>query len=448
MIASEVHDPESAITMKDQKKTEQDVTGFFQRFLAESYPGDEGMLLDRDLHTPWLQEALLQLPAYFSGLDASRPWFVYWISHALELLGAYPTEHYAPKVASFLAACRDPGGGYGGGPMQLAHLAPTYAVVAATLVAGEEVAYRAIDRAQVYRFLMRMKTPEGGFRMHDEGETDTRGTYCAMAVASMLHIVTDELIAGVAVHVRSLQTWEGGIAGEDGLEAHGGYAYCGLAALCIIGQASALDLGALLNWAVHRQMQVEGGFQGRTNKLVDSCYSFWQGALFALLHEAMRQEGRPNLPGTHLWFSPNPLQVYVLLACQGQGGGLRDKPGKAPDFYHTCYSLSGVSAAQHGLCAGQAVGEGTGNLLHRTDVFYNVNFEKAVRKCAYFDSLPPFEVDERMFEAHEGIGVVRAREHLFACATVVTAMNNGGEAATVPSSSAEVPTATVLADVD
>ena len=49
-------------------------------------------------------------------------------------------------------------------------------------------------------------------------------------------------------------------------------------------------------------MQVEGGFQGnfagelrvskskrgpllsgRTNKLVDSCYSFWQGALFPLV---------------------------------------------------------------------------------------------------------------------------------------------------------------------
>jgi prenyltransferase beta subunit len=30
-------------------------------------------------------------------------------------------------------------------------------------------------------------------------------------------------------------------------------------------------------------MSVEGGFQGRTNKLVDSCYSFWQGSLFSLL---------------------------------------------------------------------------------------------------------------------------------------------------------------------
>ncbi len=31
-------------------------------------------------------------------------------------------------------------------------------------------------------------------------------------------------------------------------------------------------------------MKFEGGFQGRTNKLVDSCYSFWQGAQFPIIH--------------------------------------------------------------------------------------------------------------------------------------------------------------------
>lgn len=31
------------------------------------------------------------------------------------------------------------------------------------------------------------------------------------------------------------------------------------------------------------QGSVEGGFMGRTNKLVDGCYSYWVGALFPLL---------------------------------------------------------------------------------------------------------------------------------------------------------------------
>lgn len=50
--------------------------------------------------------------------------------------------------------------------------------------------------------------------------------------------------------------------------------------------AAALDLNRLEAWASARQAAVEGGFCGRTGKLADGCYSFWQGALFPLLVEA------------------------------------------------------------------------------------------------------------------------------------------------------------------
>ncbi len=46
------------------------------------------------------------------------------------------------QVAAFLKQCQSPDGGFGGGPMQLAHLAPTYAAVSAIMVAGREVAYK------------------------------------------------------------------------------------------------------------------------------------------------------------------------------------------------------------------------------------------------------------------------------------------------------------------
>lgn len=39
------------------------------------------------------------------------------------------------------------------------------------------------------------------------------------------------------------------------------------------------------------------------------------------------------------------LRQYVSLVAQAPGGGLRDKPGKSPDAYHTCYNLSGASSA-------------------------------------------------------------------------------------------------------
>merc|ERR1712008_596456 len=170
------------------------------------------------------------------------------------------------RVASFIGQCQSPTGGFGGGPGQLPHLAPTYAAVSALVIAGSNVAYKIVDRSAMYDFLMRMKSPEGGFTMHEEGETDMRGTYCAIAVASMLHMLTDELMERVPEYVRRCQTYEGGIAGEEGLEAHGGYSYCGLAAVCIMGKAHALDLHGFLNWAAHRQItRKEGSRAGQTN---------------------------------------------------------------------------------------------------------------------------------------------------------------------------------------
>ena len=43
-----------------------------------------------------------------------------------------------------------------------------------------------------------------------------------------------------------------------------------------------------------RQMRYEGGFQGRTNKLVDGCYSFWQGGAFPIIHMVLCQTGEAS----------------------------------------------------------------------------------------------------------------------------------------------------------
>lgn len=50
-----------------------------------------------------------------------------------------------------------------------------------------------------------------------------------------------------------------------------------------------------------------------------------------------------------LLFNQSALQEYILICCQHNNGGLFDKPGKPRDVYHTCYTLSGLSAAQHSV---------------------------------------------------------------------------------------------------
>ena len=60
-------------------------------------------------------------------LDASRAWLCYWIVHSLSLLGESLPPETAADVLEFLSLCQQPEGGYGGGPQQMPHLAPTYA---------------------------------------------------------------------------------------------------------------------------------------------------------------------------------------------------------------------------------------------------------------------------------------------------------------------------------
>ena len=54
-------------------------------------------------------------------------------------------------------------------------------------------------------------------------------------------------------HSYRCQTYEGGFAGFPGQEAHGGYSFCGLAALVILNKPELCDLPRLLvsEWLQH-----------------------------------------------------------------------------------------------------------------------------------------------------------------------------------------------------
>lgn len=103
-------------------------------------------------------------------------------------------------------------------------------------------------------------------------------------------------------------------------------------------------------------MPFEGGFQGRTNKLVDGCYSFWLGSIFPIIYTTLNSSCRfilicsllieiykPDLHENDLTvlldsgdtiqikehlFQHEALQEYILICCQHPAGGLLDKPEK------------------------------------------------------------------------------------------------------------------------
>lgn len=134
------------------------------------------------------------------------------------------------------------------------------------------------------------------------------GIYCLLVTATLLDIITPELVEGTASFVASCQTYEGGFSSasqpyyappSDLLdsprpplgEAHGGYTFCALASWVMLQpflpstSQPKINKKSLVRWLVQMQgAPVElGGFKGRTNKLVDGCYSWWVGGSFALL---------------------------------------------------------------------------------------------------------------------------------------------------------------------
>lgn len=305
--------------------------------------------LQVDRHVRFLLRGLQPLSAGYVSLDAARPWLFYWCLNGLALLPG--TEDHiksaSTKLRESVKLCQNPEGGFGGGFGQISHLAPTYAVILSLAIIGGENNYDVVDRKKLYSWIMSLKQESGGFAIQRDGEVDARAAYLALSVASLLDIMTPEMTKGTLEWLSSCQRYEGGLSGVHNAEAHGGLAFCALAAICILGSPKkllnkSLDLASLLDWLTSRQMTVEGGYSGRTNKLVDGCYSWWVGGEFTLVEAA--------LDVTEPLYDRRAISQYILSCCQTlRRGGLRDKPGKEADYYHTCYCLAGLSAAQNQL---------------------------------------------------------------------------------------------------
>lgn len=122
-----------------------------------------------------------------------------------------------------------------------------------------------------------------------------------------------------------------------------------------------LNVPRLITWLSSRQYAPEGGFSGRTNKLVDGCYSHWVGSCFPLIEACLSpattglaSSSEPKTtttagtssithklpPPPETLFSREGLIRYILCCCQDETkrGGLRDKPGKCV-FLPSPYSL-------------------------------------------------------------------------------------------------------------
>ena len=86
--------------------------------------------LDTPGHKKYCLHKLEALPASFTALAASRPWLLFWAVRALSLMGHELPIASKRKCIHLLSLCQSESGGFGGGPGQLPHLAPSYAACA------------------------------------------------------------------------------------------------------------------------------------------------------------------------------------------------------------------------------------------------------------------------------------------------------------------------------
>lgn len=344
-----------------------------------------------DAHLKYILSSLIDpMPSGYQVLDVNHSWMIYWLLNSYYLI-QNPTmeinQSILDLIVNKITKCINygdslsgvPFDGIGGGNNQLGHLASTYAAIL-TLILTDQ--YELLDnlRELIRDWLLTLKKRSScgsgaSFIMHENGEMDARSTYCALIIINLLNLTNyeenssspeelDPLIDGVENWLNSCQTYEGGFSNIPNTEAHGGYTYCALASYFLLyenrkqfssGSTSSssrsrsnIDWEKLLEWSVHRQHELEGGVDGRTNKLVDACYGFWIGGLSPLLQLIIMNfsQGQGQQQEVKV-FDEEKLRQYLLIIAQDESGGFKDKPGKQVDYYHTNYSLSGLSILEH-----------------------------------------------------------------------------------------------------
>ncbi|KAI1119987.1 terpenoid cyclases/Protein prenyltransferase [Nemania abortiva] len=247
-------------------------------------------------------------------------------------------------------------------------------------------AFRGVDRARTLAWLKKLQREDGSFGEvltddgHISGGRDMRYCYIAAIIRwalggaegdKSLDFDVDALVA----HIRRAQTYDGGMSESSMHESHSGYAYCAVAALALLDSANPdphattnhyihagiPSIPSLIHFLANRQfvyvdsdddndvdndtsnqplpdlsplslsdaVPLMTGFNGRLNKLPDTCYTWWNSGALSLL-------GESGL------ISREPARRFILEKTQHRIGGFAKHPGGPPDVYHAYMGLAAL----------------------------------------------------------------------------------------------------------
>ncbi|EPX72149.1 geranylgeranyltransferase I beta subunit Cwg2 [Schizosaccharomyces octosporus yFS286] len=245
-------------------------------------------------------------------------------------------------------------------------LAATSFAISNLLLLGDNLSR--IDKQAVEQFLSLCQLPGGHFKSTASTmccDQDMRQLYLATTIATLLNISFPHTKLSLQ-YIQKCQNYEGGFSLTPYAEAHAGATFCALASLKLLvnsiptqkqlglDQTSVTkpyefqdyipDKKRLLLWLINRQ-QSSGGFNGRTNKDHDTCYSYWvQGSL--------------QLLGASQFISQQDVKSFLLCQTQHKFGGFSKIPGEFPDVLHSSLGLYALAfndkanfpEVEHAIC--------------------------------------------------------------------------------------------------
>lgn len=141
----------------------------------------------------------------------------------------------------------------------------------------------------------------GTFAGDGWGESDTRFLFCAFIALSILDLMHLIDVEKAVSHIQACANFDGGFGLTPGAESHAGQIYTCVGALSIAKRLDLIDRDRLGAWLSERQL-ANGGLNGRPEKLVDVCYSWWVLSSLAMI-------------GKLHWIDSAKLSAFILR-CQ------------------------------------------------------------------------------------------------------------------------------------
>ncbi|OTB06220.1 hypothetical protein M426DRAFT_318970 [Hypoxylon sp. CI-4A] len=322
-----------------------------------------------------------------------------------------------------------------------ANLAATYFALLLLGILAEDdgtTAFEGVNRIKILRWLRSLQRDDGSFgEIIDEdgyvgGGRDMRYCYLAATIRWVLageETNEDFNIDTFVAHIRRGQTFDGGLGESSTHESHAGYAYCAVAALSLLDlanpnaatepnrylHAGIPSIPSLIHFLACRQFdyleptsdeedeEIDNhplpdlstlslsetgqiaGFNGRLNKVADTCYTWWVSGTLAML-------GQGGI------IDRAPARKFILEKTQHLIGGFAKHPGGPPDVYHAYLGLAALATM-----AGEDKEEGLGKFDPRLCIGIEASQRLAKARETLLMSSDDISDDDDLIEKTEQI---------------------------------------------